>query len=227
MNIQTICEKYQLNKDEQKILTYMDSHRQELKNLSIRELAKRTFTSPSFIVKTCKKMKLSGYSELVFLITDTPTFPNNTENDLKVRSYAKQFSNLMDKHKDSMIMILGSGFSQNIANYMSEYLNLHGFRCTANSHLELLRRNKNVLIIVISNSGETKRLAELCIQAKQNNRDVLSFVGDSNSTISQHSTLAISSDTFNPSSFDSHYPQLFFGLTLIYFELLMSYFLSR
>lgn len=227
MNIQTICEKYQLNKDEQKILTYMNSHRQELRNLSIRELAKRTFTSPSFIIKTCKKMKLSGYSELVFLITDTPKFPNNTENDLKVKSYVKPFSNLMDKHKDSMIMILGSGFSQNIANYMSEYLNLHGFRCTANSHLELLRKNKNVLIIVISNSGETKRLAELCIQAQQNNRDILSFVGNSNSTIAQNSTLAISSDTFNPSSFDSHYPQLFFGLTLIYFELLMSYFLSR
>lgn len=227
MNIQTICEKYQLNKDEQKILTYMNSHRQELRNLTIRELAKRTFTSPSFIIKTCKKMKLSGYSELVFLITNTPKFPNNTENDLKVKSYVKPFSNLMDKHKDSMIMILGSGFSQNIANYMSEHLNLHGFRCTANSHLELLRKNKNVLIIVISNSGETKRLAELCIQAQQNNRDILSFVGNSNSTIAQNSTLAISSDTFNASSLDSHYPQLFFGLTLIYFELLMSYFLSR
>lgn len=227
MNIQTICEKYQLNKDEQKILTYMNSHRQELRNLTIRELAKRTFTSPSFIIKTCKKMKLSGYSELVFLITNTPKFPNNTENDLKVKSYVKPFSNLMDKHKDSMIMILGSGFSQNIANYMSEHLNLHGFRCTANSHLELLRKNKNVLIIVISNSGETKRLAELCIQAQQNNRDTLSFVGNSNSTIAQNSTLAISSDTFNASSLDSHYPQLFFGLTLIYFELLMSYFLSR
>lgn len=227
MNIQTICEKYQLNKDEQKILTYMNSHRQELRNLSIRELAKRTFTSPSFIIKTCKKIKLSGYSELVFLITNTPKFPNNTENALKVKSYVKLFFNLMDKHKDSMIMILSSGFSQNIANYMSEYLNLHGFRCTANSHLELFRKNKDALIIVISNSGETKRLAELCIQAKRNNRDILSFVGDSNSTIAKNSSLAISSDTFNPSSFDSHYPQLFFGLTLIYFELLMSYFLSR
>ncbi len=227
MNIQTICEKYQLNKDEQKILTYMNSHRQELRNLSIRELAKRTFTSPSFIIKTCKKIKLSGYSELVFLITNTPKFPNNTENDLKVKSYVKLFFNLMDKHKDSMIMILSSGFSQNIANYMSEYLNLHGFRCTANSHLELFRKNKDALIILISNSGETKRLAELCIQAKRNNRDILSFVGDSNSTIAKNSSLAISSDTFNPSSFDSHYPQLFFGLTLIYFELLMSYFLSR
>lgn len=119
MNIQTVSEKFQLNTDEQKILIYMNQHRNELKSINIRELAKRTFTSPSFIVKTCKKMKLSGYSELVFLIADAPNFPNNTENDLKVESYVKPFSNLMDKHKDSMIMILGSGYSQNIANYMS------------------------------------------------------------------------------------------------------------
>lgn len=81
--------------------------------------------------------------------------------------------------------------------------------------------------IIISNSGETKRLAELCTQADENNCDILSFTGDKNSTIAKHSTLAISSDTFNPTSFDSHYPQLFFGLTLIYFELLMSNFLSN
>ena len=126
-----------------------------------------------------------------------------------------------------MIMILGNGFSQNIVNYMSEYFNLHGFRCTANSHLELLRKKKDDLIIVISNSGETKRLADLCIQAKKNNKDIISFVGNGDSTIANNSSLAISSDTFNLSSFDSHYPQLFFGLTLIYFELLMSYFLSK
>lgn len=227
MNIQTISEKFQLNTDEQKILIYMNQHRNEIKNINIRELAKKTFTSPSFIIKTCKKMKLSGYSELVFLISDAPNFPNNTENDLKVESYVKPFSNLMDKHKDSMIMILGSGYSQNIANYMSEYLNLNGFCCTSNSHLEMLRKHKNTLVIIISNSGETKRLAELCTQAEKNNRDILSFTGDKNSTIAKHSTLAISSDTFSPTSFDSHYPQLFFGLTLIYFELLMSNFLSN
>ena len=96
MNIQSICEKYQLNKDEQKVLLYMNQHSSELRNLSIRELAKRTFTSPSFIIKTCKKMKLSGYSELVFLIIDTPKFPSNTENDLKVRSYVKSFSSLLN-----------------------------------------------------------------------------------------------------------------------------------
>ena len=47
-------------------------------------------------------------------------------------------------------MVLGSGFSQNIANHFSEMLNLYGFRATANSHLEFLRENveKDVLILL-------------------------------------------------------------------------------
>lgn len=227
MDIETISEKYQLNSEEHKVLEYMNEHRLELKDLGIRDLAKAIFVSPSFIVKTCKKMKLSGYSELVFLIADSPQVPTNSENDLKVRSYVKQFCQLMNKHRNSMIMILGSGYSQNVANYMSEYFNVHGFRCTANSHLQMLRRGKDALIIIISNSGETKRLAELCVQGEENQQDIIAFVGDPNSTIAKHSALAISSDTFKPTSFNSHYPQLFFGLTLVYFELLMSNFLSE
>lgn len=227
MNIQTISEKYQLTNDEVKLLNYMYEHRLELEDIGIRQLAKQTFTSPGFIVKTCKKMKLSGYSELVFLMTDTLNFSNNLEGDLKVKSYIQPFTKLMNKHKDSMIMILGNGYSENIANYMSEYLNLNGFRCTSNSHLEILRKHQDALIIMISNSGETKRLSELCRDAKENNHDIISFVGNSKSTIAKNSTLAISTDTFTPASFDKHYPQLFFGLTLIYFELLMSTFMSE
>lgn len=227
MNIETVCEKYQLTADEKRILKYIYSHRSSLKKLSIRQLAKQTFSSPSFIIKTCKKMNLSGYSELVFLITDTPVFPSNLDNDYKVKRYLKPFNKLMKKYRESMVMILGSGFSQNLANYMSEYLNMNGLRCTANSHLEMIRKNEDALIIIVSNSGETKRLAELVMQAEKNHCDVLSFVGDKNSTIAKHSTLAISTDTFNPSSFDSHYPQLFFGTALIYFELMMSSFLSE
>lgn len=227
MNIQTISEKYQLTADEIKLLNYMYNHRTELKNTGIRQLAKQTFTSPGFIVKTCKKMKLSGYSELVFLITDTPSYSNNLTDDLKVKSYTKLFSELMNKHQDSMIMILGNGYSENIADYMSEYLNLHGFRCTSNSHLEILRKNHDALIFIISNSGETKRLSELCKDAYENKHDIISFVGNNESTIAKNSTLAISTDTFTPASFDKNYPQLFFGLTLIYFELLMSTFMSK
>ena len=48
------------------------------------------------------------------------------------------FIDLLSEYRDKRIMILGSGFSQNLANYFSESLNLYGFRATANSHLDFL-----------------------------------------------------------------------------------------
>lgn len=224
MDIRQVSEKYQLNETEVAVLNYMHTHRAHLKSLGIRQLAKETFTSPSFIVKMAKKMNLSGYYELVFLMTDTTATLLNFEDFLNIKEYLTPFKQLLTKHQDSMISVIGSGFSQNIANYMSEAFNIRGYRCTANSHLELLRKdtNRQNLIIVISNSGETKRLGELCQEAYHNNCDVIAFVGNANSSIAQNVTLAISTDSFKPASFDQNYPQLFFGLCLIYFELLMS-----
>lgn len=173
-------------------------------------------------------MKLSGYSELVFLITDTTSILSKPTDIVDISHLIEPFCNLMSKHNDSMIMILGNGYSQNIANYMSEYFNLHGFRCTANSHLELLRLEDytDKLLIMISNSGETARLTELLVQARNNKQDVITFTGNGASTIAKESTLTISTGTFKPTSFESNVPQLFFGLSLIYFELLMSKYLD-
>ena len=224
MDILQISEKYQLNETEVAVLTYMQEHCAQLKTLGVRQLAKETFTSPSFIVKMAKKMNLSGYYELVFLMSDTNLSLLNFEDLLNIKQYIPKFKELLKKHKNSMITVMGSGFSQNIANYMSEYFNIHGYRCTANSHLELLRKDtrQHNLIIIISNSGETKRLTELCQEAHNNNCDVIAFIGNENSTIAKNVKLSISTDSFKPASFDSRYPQLFFGLALIYFEVLMS-----
>lgn len=121
-------------------------------------------------------------------------------------------------------MILGSGFSQNIANHFSETLNLYGFRATANSHLEFLRENveKDVLIFIVSNSGDTFRLADLAQMAKDHHIDLIAFVGEKNSKIGQLATLTISTETYAPRVLSAYQPNLFFGTTLNQFELLLS-----
>ena len=89
------------------------------------------------------------------------------------------FIDLLSEYRDKRIMILGSGFSQNLANYFSESLNLYGFRATANSHLEFLRQQvqQDILLVIISNSGDTVRLAELAKMANDHHIDVIAFVG--------------------------------------------------
>ncbi|AFK60709.1 sugar isomerase (SIS) (plasmid) [Enterococcus faecium DO] len=130
----------------------------------------------------------------------------------------------MSAYRDKRIMILGSGFSQNLANYFSESLNLYGFRATANSHLEFLRQQvqQDILLFIISNSGDTVRLAELAKIANDHFIDVIAFVGQKNSKIGTLATLTISTETYIPQKISDYQPNLFFGTTLNQFELLLS-----
>ena len=64
-------------------------------------------------------------------------------------------------------MVLGSGFHKILQTIFLKCLTFMDF-VTANSHLEFLRENveKDVLIFIVSNSGDTLRLAELVKLAK-------------------------------------------------------------
>lgn len=224
MDIKQISEKFQLSNDELSVLKFMQSQGENLKKLGIRDVAKETYTSPSFIIKIAHKMKLSGFAELVFLLTNTLSYTNDIYSEID--EYSHCFIKLVKKHCHDIFVILANGYSQNIANYMCEYLNIHGFRAITNSHLEFLRNyeyhQENCLIFAISNSGETLRLNDLILEAKNNQHDIISFIGNSSSTIAKNSTLSISTNTFVSASYDQNIPQLFFGKALIYFELLMS-----
>lgn len=222
MNVDMLIEKYQLNQSEAQVLYFMEDHKEELKHLGIREVAKQSFVSPATIINMSKKIGFSGYSELLFsyLNSTSPT----VETDLVTSTERQQFVQLFQQYQHKRIMVLGSGFSQNLANYFSEYLNLHGFRATANSHLELLRENdeQDTLIIVISNSGDTIRLTELITTATEHHIDIIAFVGERNSKIGCSANLVISTQTYTPQVFHKFYPNLFFGTALNQFEILMN-----
>lgn len=222
LDIEKLIDKYQLNKSESQVLRFMEKNKPTIKNMGIREVAKHCFVSPASIINMAKKIGFSGYSELLysFLNTDTSeNAPHTFTDDEK-----NKFIELFLRYHEKRIMVLGFGFSQIIANYFSEYLNLYGFRSSAHSHLELIRKtNKDdILIILISNSGNTVRLAELASMSDEQNIETIAFVGERNSKIGSLATLTISTETHSSQSFKEFSPNLFFGTALNQFELLMS-----
>lgn len=120
-------------------------------------MAKQAFDPTASIVNLSKKMGFSGYSELVFSLQSPSVSANTDLTDLVTVEEQQLFTQLMTHYRDKRIMVLASGFSQNIANYMNETFNLYGFRATANSHLEFSRgtNEEDILLIIISNSGDT------------------------------------------------------------------------
>ena len=224
MNVQILIEKYQLSDAEANALRFMEATITPSKKIGIREVAKHAYVSTATIVNMSKKLGFSGYSDLVFSFQNQPA-PQTLSTELITKEEYQKFAQLLKKYQNKRIMILASGFSQNLANYFSEFLNLHGFRAMANSHLELLRPSteSEALIILISHSGETQRLVELSVIADKHQIDIIAFVGESQSKIGQLATLAISTNTFSTKGFHEFAPNLFFGTALNQFELLMSH----
>lgn len=222
MDVEMLIDKYQLNDSEAEVLRFMKKNRQSLKTIGIRGVAKASYVSTATIINMAKKIGYSGYSELVFALGNSQsdiTMPSTFSDEEKAA-----FIDLLSEYRDKRIMILGSGFSQNLANYFSESLNLYGFRATANSHLEFLRQQvqQDILLVIISNSGDTVRLAELAKMANDHHIDVIAFVGQKNSKIGSLATLTISTETYTPQRISDYQPNLFFGTTLNQFELLLS-----
>ncbi|MFN6648958.1 MurR/RpiR family transcriptional regulator [Enterococcus gallinarum] len=222
MDVEMLIDKYQLNDSEAEVLRFMKKNRQSVKTIGIRDVAKASYVSTATIINMAKKIGYSGYSELVFALGNSQsdiTMPSTFSDEEKAA-----FIDLLSEYRDKRIMILGSGFSQNLANYFSESLNLYGFRATANSHLEFLRQQvqQDILLVIISNSGDTVRLAELAKMANDHHIDVIAFVGQKNSKIGSLATLTISTETYTPQRISDYQPNLFFGTTLNQFELLLS-----
>lgn len=225
-DIERLSEKFQLSASEKNVLVYINTHRND-KNLNIRKVAQQTYCSPTFIVSMCKKMVFSGYSELIYYLIAAKNLTFSLAEHDTILEYGILFNRLLKKHRKNLFMILSEGMSSHIANYMSDYLNLNGFRAIATSHLELLRPDQieTTFLWIVSNSGETKRIVELTTTAHKNKQDILAFVGNPDSSLAKLTNLTISSNTNSHYSYQKYYPQLFFGLSLNTFELLMSNFL--
>ena len=208
MDLKYLCEKYKLNDTEKSILNYLYRNISNLKKIGIRKVAKDNYTSTTTVYKLCKKLNFEGYSDMIYHFTYS-----NQINDIETN---------IDIYTNTMFV--STGISQTIANYMNERLSINGYRSIANAHLQLLTKEQKdeVLILAISSSGETKSLIEIIEQAKQNDIEVISFVGNANSKIAKISTLPIIIQGKNDFSKLKNPPDTFFSELILIFECFMS-----
>lgn len=57
-----------LTQSELSVLQYIDVHSNEVLTMSIQELSEKVFFSTATILRLCKKLNLSGFSELKFTL---------------------------------------------------------------------------------------------------------------------------------------------------------------
>ena len=231
MDFKYLIDKYQLNDTETTILKYLQENILDLKKIGIRKVAKDNYTSTTTVYKLCKKLNFEGYSDMIYHFTYSSQIDDSETNidiytniNKQINNNLEEFNSILKKYENKLIMFVSTGISQTIANYMNERLSVNGYRSIANAHLQLLSKNhKNeVLVFAISRSGETKSIIDILEQARNNDIEVISFVGNANSKIAKLSTLPIIIQGQDDFAKLKNPPNTFFSELLLIFECFIS-----
>lgn len=171
-----------LNDSEKKIIQFVVNNPESYSKLSLSKLAKKLYISESAIFRLCKKLGLSGYSELKFDLDELASSENRAirvhsdfANDLlkATADVVKYFHSLNLKNlyqafdNASMVYLFSTGWEQQlIAQYISHELFMVGLHTTilpsAVDELKAAGRNakKGDVLFIISFSGDSKIINE-------------------------------------------------------------------
>ncbi|ASB88205.1 MurR/RpiR family transcriptional regulator [Bacillus sonorensis] len=199
-----------LNQSEKDILSFLIQKKMEGEQLSIRKAANKLFVSTTSILRLCKKLGFSGYTEFIYNLglkvakmPDTEAeflegihSPLETKRKEFMQNYELTFLSLNETHvqvfleqlqKCQKIYFYGAGFSTTFSNYLAKKMELFGYYVSNSSTSDsraLFWNNiqKYELFIVFSRSGETNRVIEKVKIAKNNGLKTILFTGNKHST---------------------------------------------
>lgn len=184
LDINYIVKKHKLNDLEKNILFYIQEKVLNNEKLSIRETAKNNYTSTTVIYNCIKKIGFQSFTDLIFQIKNSNKSLNFSDT-LDISTPVK----ILKSYSDPLIMFCSIGIANNITSYMNERLALLGKRSICNGHLQLLENSdtNKIILVVVSESGETESLIDIIELANKNSIPIISFLGKVDSTIEKYS----------------------------------------
>lgn len=206
--------KNRLTEMEYSVLLFAAENVSLVREMNIRELAARCYTSPATIIRLCKKLGFSGYSEFLFFLkgqqptlhqTERPhheawtdqfrTHVTNFERtDALISEQVSDFRQLLDASRS--IFLYGAGFSTFFAEYMAKKLHLQKKQAWVSSagdsrSLFLAHIEHQDLFIAFSRSGETESVLEKVNIAKQHDIPVIAFTRATKNRLGELATVHI------------------------------------
>ncbi len=194
MFAQTLTEEQlkQLNESELYILRYINANAEEVMNSGIRELAEEILYSTATIIRFCKKLNLSGFSELKYAIkqnsiaTQTNLINHsNAELTKNMNDFAQEIRNTLslvssetlDRTVTELmsyknVHLFGTGISGIVIDYIERLLFAIGKHNVYRYHSSMLidhaitNMNENDILIVMSSSGKFSPLIKTVKLAK-------------------------------------------------------------
>lgn len=186
-----------LNSTEKEIINYILKNKTEVKDKKIRVLANALFISPNTIMRLCKKLGYSGYSELKYELLQEEV-SNNISTKKEIVIYEEnEIINKLKKTislnseetiteivnkimENKIIYFYGLGLSKYSILSFSKKLHYLGKVCIFpddrdSANIIFKGLDHNDLLILVSCSGEHKDLQEFVYIAKTNNAKLLTI----------------------------------------------------
>lgn len=224
---------------EESVITYILDNIDTCIDEGVRGIAKKTYTSPSTIIRLSKKLGYNGFVELIYSLKvkisneDNSEFIGVLENkQIFVTNYDNAVEDFIDCINKGNILVSAEGFSELISKYIYMKLLVLGkkgvlstfidFDILFDNHVETIDS-----VILISKSGEGSHCVKTCMLAKERNLKIISFTGNSQSTLAKNSDITFIIPDCEKLDNDNFYPNPFFGYCIETFELIIhKYFLK-
>lgn len=198
---------------EKEILLFLIQKKFDEETLSIRNAANELYVSTTTIIRLCKKLGFTGYSEFIYHLNlkvakmidrDVPlvegihepltdalqSFNQHFEQTFSSIDETMILHFLNEIKENKMIYFYGAGFSTLFSNYLSKKLELFGYyvsnTSTSDSRAIFLNNiQKYKLLIIFSRSGETSKVIEKVQIAKDKGLTTILFTGNKKSATAQ------------------------------------------
>lgn len=203
MNLYSQISKNQnkLNENESQLLNQFIGLKETIQELTIRQLAEKYYVAPNTIIRMCKKLEFSGYSEFrnalsSYLVPEANRVPLTRNGILSQLEKSNQLLNVelietvVDVIHDSYkLALFSSGLSRFITQDLEERFRLLGRKVHSFHEHDLMIHAANRLsekdcVMVFSVSGETPASIEATRIARLKGAKIISVTGLSNNTMS-------------------------------------------
>lgn len=217
----------ELTVSEKKALKYIIDNPEEIPHIHIEELAKKVFTSKTVIINLSKKLGFSGFKELKFHISNqllskvrneknqSESVKNSLEKslaksmDLIVESDIEECAKMLKAAKN--IFIMARGTSKPVGYYLEHLLFSLGMHCFFINDYNLSETftrlvGEEDVVILISLSGNTKKIIETAKQVHFNEAQIISMTGFQTNELSNYADYSLYSytDTMDTQKEDSN-----------------------
>lgn len=160
-----------LSDGEMAVYKYIKANKDDINNISSEKLANKTYTSPATINRLCKKLGTDGYSHLKHALVDDMKLYNQNLNRSRTANETTALINNINFSESqivanvvrecSTLFVYSAGASTVTALYLERQLLSIGIKCIDVEQQKMLENFTNETLLIISSSGETKRLLDL------------------------------------------------------------------